>query len=183
MKEQIIAYGAALFFLTISLSRWRELFIIVGEKFLDFLPRWIITRFFYPIQKFDKDIQFYARAQTPVYFSLGTSVPKLSIWLIMVNHSPFAIELDVLTVGVSTDPPHMVNLVDFQRVKRTTINRHSTDEIFVETSLNDAQIREVRTAKDMQLTFTLHIAAFFNTKLGKWEKEKVRIERLQAEIS
>jgi hypothetical protein len=181
MKEQIIVYGAALFF-TISFARWGELFIIVGEKFLDFLPRWIITRFLYPIGNFDKDVQFYTRPQGSVFFSLG-DVPKLSIYLIVINHSPFVIELDVLTVKVYTDSPHYAHLCDFQRVERTTINRHFTEEVFVETSLTDAQVRQVRNAKEKQLTFSLHITAFLDTKLGRVKREKVRLESLKAEIS
>ena len=180
MKEQIIAYGAALF-LMISFARWRELFIIVGEKFLDFLPRWI-ARFLYPIENFNKDVQFYTRSHGSVFFSL-TDVPELSIYLNVVNHSPFAIDLDGLAIDVWTEPPHAGRLGSFQHIERTSINRHSTAKVFVRASLTDAEVRKLREAKDKQLTFSLHLTVMLDSKLGKAKNEKVHLEGLRAEIS
>jgi len=180
MNKQIIVPGAAILFLAISFARWPELFLVVAERVLDFLPRWI-ARFLYPIENFNKDVQFYIRPQGSVFFYLR-DVPKLSIYLNLVDHSPFAIELDVLTVKVYTDPPHYQGLCDFQRVERTTVNRHSTEKVFVETPLTDAQVRQLYTAKEKQLTFSLRLTAMLDTKLGRAEIEEA-LEGLKAEIS
>jgi hypothetical protein len=160
---------------------WSELLGVLLET-LRFMPGFLLRRL-YPSEKLQSALEITVRPQNPLSFSISSDVPSVSIYLQVINHSVIDLELDHLFAEMWSDSPHMMRLAICQSRERSFLRHHSSGDIYCRDFLNELQVRQIRLAQEKQLTFTLHVTAFFDTKLGKVKKEKVSIERLKAEIS
>ncbi len=135
------------------------------EKILDVLPR-SVARWFIPPAKIAKQVEIDLRRIHPIDISLGSEIPRLALYFRISNLSPVNLVLDRLLIDLWLRQPALQGAI----LERYDLPRRSTrDDIFFKDQLTvsqQAQIRRYVDGKLLSVPATIHLKAYFDSKIG-----------------
>ena len=148
-----------------------ELFLLFMDKIVTRLPG-LLLRVFYRPANIANEVQIDLRGERPIDLLMGTSVPRILVYLQVTNHSNFKLELDRMLIDLWFGQP-VLNGAILQR--HCILPRTTNNDLFFASDLTSQQVQQIEPyTKDSPSAgpITVSIHAYFESKLGLIEVKK-----------
>ena len=120
---------------------------------------------FYKPEKIAADVKFRVRGDGDGVTYEGGELPKVRIWFLVSNLSPFKVEIDRMVIQLSFGSV----IEEIAHIRKHEVGPSKEVEFLVETTLNSAQVAFIQKNLPQRLETKLYVAAFLNTKLHNFE--------------
>jgi hypothetical protein len=141
-----------------------ELLKDFGLKALGIVAPFVVAWFYSP-EKIASDIKFRVRGEGDGVTFEGGELPKVRVWLLVSNLSPFNIEVDRMVIQLVYGSV----IGEVNDVRRRTLPCSKEAEWLVESTLNDKQLAYIQRNMENKPETRLTVTAFINTSLHKFE--------------
>jgi hypothetical protein len=143
----------------------------IVEKVLDILPRSIARCFISPL-KIASKVEIDLRREHPIDINFGSEIPRLSLSFRISNLSPVDLVLDRLLIDLWFRQPTLRGAI----LERYGVRRNSSrDDVYFTDQLTVSQQEQIRRHVDgklLSVPVTIHIKAYFDSRIGSVCVEK-----------
>ncbi|MDO8885966.1 hypothetical protein [Candidatus Oleimmundimicrobium sp.] len=151
------------------------------SKFLPFIAKRI-----YPESQFKNDVLIDVRSTNPISFSLSSNIPTGSIYLKIINKSPYldaVLEKVEFSLWIGSDKGHQPLIKNYETFLREMVKRGDEKELYFCRELNCFQVdflREIKESKEI-IADLLGGQLYVNSSLYTTKKE-VKLENKPCRI-
>lgn len=125
----------------------------------------IAVGWFYKPEKIAADLKFRVRGEGDGLTFEGGELPRIRIWLLVSNLSPFTVEIDRMVIHVV----YGTVIGEFHHLRRRTLAASTEDEWLVEGSLNESQVAYIQKELKNAPQTKLNLMALVHSKLHNFE--------------
>jgi hypothetical protein len=137
----------------------------IFEKLLDRLPGWLGCLFVSP-KKIASKVEIDLRRDNPIEINLGTEIPRLDIRFRITNLSSVNLVLDRLLINLWVGQPTLNEAI---LVRYDVPRKDSREDIYFTYQLSvpqQEQIRKKVKGERLSVPITIHVKAYFDSKVG-----------------
>ncbi len=175
-KEWLFGGAGVAVIAFVSTALWRKVSAISGASMLSrscvsYLPNFLLRRLYKPLSM-EKLVNIDLRPRgDSIDMSLG-ELPAAKIWLQIINHSPFDLELSNMVVELWCGAAN----IDLNRVESFSIKAHSTsDNVLVKGALTGEQATHCSKLAESDY-FRIKITAPFKSAFSSFSKDTGQLE-------
>jgi hypothetical protein len=153
------------------------------EMLLKHLPKRLI-RYLYPTTRIEQEIKINLRSNNPIQLAQSDSIPKISLWFEITNHSLVDLILDrmLIEIQISSQLMFYGALLRRQEIpKRKTTNVYFNELL---TSLQQQHLRNKCNQKKMIESLHVDIEAYFefNSEIIKITSGNIYATNIECEL-
>lgn len=146
---------------------WQILLSKIWFPIIRFLPAFIVSKFI-TTQSVREDLELDLRSINSINININTDIPEFTLWLRVTNKCSIPIRIDRILFDIWIGQPFIDGVL--LRPIEILPKKTQCDVRFL-TKLSDRQIQVVKRHQESNrgINFTIHIYAYCECKLGKFD--------------